>query len=120
MLHIDSTSFGSVTINGRRHRDVTIIGEKIEQRDYNKLFGLFGTDHLVSDWEVQKLLSTKPEIVIIGSGQSGVLKVTGEVKDKLTATGVELKILITPEAIKEYNKLINEGRKVNALIHTTC
>jgi len=96
------------------------VGEIIEERDEKQLYNLFGTTHQIGDWEVEKLLRNKPEIIIIGNGQSGVLKVNDEVKQKLISAGVKLEILITPEAIKEFNKLYKEGKKVNALIHTTC
>lgn len=120
MIHLDFTSFGSITINGKRYGQVLIVGETVQEREEKKLYSLFGTTHYIGNWEVEKLLSNKPEVIIIGSGQSGVLEVTDDVRQKLIAEGAKLKILITPEAIKEYNKLVAEGKKVNALIHTTC
>jgi len=66
MLHIDSTTFGSVTINGEKYGQVLIVGEIVEEREEKKLYSLFGTTHYIGDWEVERLLSNKPEIVIIG------------------------------------------------------
>ena len=120
MLHINSTSFGSITINNKKYGQVLIVGKIVEERDEKQLYKLFNTTHQIGDWEVEKLLSNQPEVIIIGSGQSGVLEVSPEVKGKLTTGEARLKILITPEAIAEFNKIYKEGKKVNALIHTTC
>lgn len=120
MVYIGSTKFGSVTINNKKYGQVLIIGGQIEERDEKQLYKLFGTTHQIGEWEVGKLLSTKPEVIIIGNGQSGVLKVNDKIKQKFLGLGIELKILLTKEAIKEFNKINQTGRKVNALIHTTC
>jgi len=120
MVHFEKTWFGGVRINGQDFSQVLVVGEEIEERDAQRLNQLYGTTHRIGPWEVEKLLSNKPEIIIIGNGQSGVLEVTSEVEEKIRASGAELKVLLTPEAISEFNKLYQEGKKVNALIHTTC
>ncbi|EKD49711.1 MAG: hypothetical protein ACD_63C00067G0006 [uncultured bacterium] len=118
MPHIDSTKFGSVTIDGKIYKQVLVIGDFVEERNEARLDELFGTTHRIGDWEVEKLLGNKPEIVVVGTGQNGVLEVTDDVRKKLSE--VELIELETPKAIEKYNKLFEGGRKVNALIHTTC
>ena len=120
MITINSTSFGSIIINNKKYSQVLIIGEEIKERNAKKLNELFGTTHQIGDWEIEDLISNSPEIIIIGTGQRGVLKVSDEFKSKIKESGVELKTFITSVAIKEYNKFILQGKKVNALIHTTC
>ena len=120
MIHFDKTWFGGVKINGQNFRDVIVVGEEIEERDDQRLHQLFGRAHWIGDWEVEKLLSNNPEIVIIGNGTGGLLEVTSEVEEKFKTAGVELRILLTPQAIAEFNKLYQESKRVNALIHTTC
>jgi len=120
MINFEKTWFGGVRVNGQDFKQVLVIGEEIKERDEEKLNELYGTTHRIGSWEVEKLLSSKPEIIIIGNGQSGVLKVTDEVRKKIEAASAELKILLTPAAIEEFNKLYQEGKKVNCLIHTTC
>jgi len=120
MPHIDSTKFGEVVIDDKKYGQVLIIGDAIFERDEEKLRKLFDTTHRIGDWEIDQLLKAKPEAVIIGTGQSGVLKVEKEFLERMEKAGIEVITAITPKAIKIYNEMAERGRRVNALIHTTC
>lgn len=119
-VHFDSSSFGEVVINGQSFGDVLVVGGEIEARDDPRLERELESDHLIGDWEVEELLSNQPEIVIVGTGTAGVLRIMPEVRRKFEKAGVELIAVTTPRAIEEYNSLVSMGKKVNALIHTTC
>lgn len=118
--HFDSSWFGGVKVNGKSYGDVLVVGEEIEARDDPRLDQELGTDHLIGNWEVEKLLSNHPEVVVIGSGTAGDLRVTEEIREKFKKAGVELRVLATPQAIEEFNRLYSQGKKVNILVHTTC
>lgn len=121
MVHlvcIDSTSFGEVVIDGQKYGDVLIVGGDVIPRKRRLLERMFGTSHVLSMEEIQRLLSNSPEVVVIGTGQSGVLKVKEEQR-KLLSSKAQLVELDTPQAIDEYNRL-SKDKRVNALIHTTC
>ncbi|MFZ5365894.1 MAG: MTH938/NDUFAF3 family protein [Patescibacteria group bacterium] len=120
MVKIDSCGWGNIVVNGRQYHEVLIVREKVEPRDDERLEKELGTDHLIGGWEQELLMRGNPEVIIIGTGQAGVLKVLEEVKEKLVNSGAEIKILLTPQAVSEFNRLASEGKKVNALIHTTC
>lgn len=127
MVRIDKVEWGKIEVNGQEFRQVLIVGNKVWERESEKLQQLFDTSHKIGDWEEELLFSGKPEIIIIGNGFDGVLEVSEKFKARLAARqvqssklGIELKILKTPPAVGEYNRLIGEGKKVNALIHTTC
>ena len=120
MPNIESTKFGEVIIDGRRYCQVLIIGDDVIERNEKKLERLFGTTHRIGDWEIEKLLETEPEIVIVGTGQNGVLKVSAEFMEKMQEANVKVIADISPEAIKKYNENRAKGKKINALIHTTC
>ncbi|MGB9707066.1 MAG: MTH938/NDUFAF3 family protein [Microgenomates group bacterium] len=120
MPKIESVSWGKVKIDGREYHQVLIVGDKVFERDKPKLEELFGTTHQIGDWEEELLLSQNPEIILIATGWSGVLKVTENLKFKIENLGIELKTVLTPKIVSEYNRLVAEGKKVNALIHTTC
>jgi len=120
MTKIDSVGWGNVVIDGQKFDQVIISGEKVIRREVEKLEKLFGTTHVVADWEQKLLMEGNPEIIILSSGQGGVMEISQEVKEKLAKPGAEIKILLTPQAVSEFNRLTSEGKKVNALIHTTC
>ncbi|PJE69207.1 hypothetical protein COU96_00940 [Candidatus Shapirobacteria bacterium CG10_big_fil_rev_8_21_14_0_10_38_14] len=120
MPKIDKVSWGKVKVDGRQYHQVLIVGDEVMERDKPKLKKLFGTTHKIGDWEQEKLLSDSPEIILIANGWSGILKVDEEFKRKIESAGIELRIVLTPKVIKEYNLLIKEKKQVNALIHTTC
>jgi len=120
MPHIDSTQFGEVVIDGKKYNQVLIIGDSIIERDYEKLKDLFGTSHKIGEWETEALLKEIPEIVIVGTGQDGKLEVDKNFLEKMRKNSVKVIAQITPEAIKIYNEKVKAGKRVNALIHTTC
>lgn len=72
----------------------------------------------------------KPDVIILSQGRGhggkrdnngpGILKVEEDVPAKLKEKGFEVHILKTLPAIEKYNELIRQGKKVAALIHTTC
>lgn len=120
MPKIDKLSWAKIKVDGKDYHQVLLVGDKVIPRDVNKLNKLFGTTHGIGNWEKEELLSNKPEIIIIGNGWSGVLKVEEEFKEKCKKAGIDLRILLTQSAVAEYNRLIEKKKKVNALIHTTC
>lgn len=120
MIKIDSCGWGNVTVNGQRFDQVIISGGKVIRREIEKLENLFGTTHRIGDWEIEELLLGNSEIIILSSGQVGVMKITDEVLEKLSKSKAEIKVLLTPAAVSEFNKLSQEGKRINALIHTTC
>ena len=83
MAHIDSTNFGSVTVDGKKYHQVLITGDNIFERDYERLKEEFGTSHVIPDWEIKKLLENSPEAIVIATGQDGALEVTDRAKERL-------------------------------------
>lgn len=120
MPHINSTQFGEVIIDDKKYHQVLIIGDKIEERDTEKLKKLFDTSHKIGEWEIERLISNSPEIVIIGTGQDGAMPVDSEIVDKFRTMSAEIIIEPTPKVIEIYNDQVKLGKRINALIHTTC
>lgn len=120
MAHIDETSFGRIIIDGLSYRDVLIVDGRVSERDHARLKELYGTGHVIGDYEMEQLLSGEPQAIVVGTGQSGVLDVPESISSRLGSKGIELIQATTPEAAQIYNRLTEGGRRVNALIHTTC
>lgn len=120
MPKIEKVSWGKVKVDGQDYRQVLIVGDEVLERESDKLHELFGTTHRLGDWEKEKLLSGNPKIILIASGWSGLVKIDEDFKNKLKEKRIELQVVLTPKIVRRYNQLIEEGKQVNALIHTTC
>ncbi|WP_456435992.1 Mth938-like domain-containing protein [Methanopyrus sp.] len=119
------TGFGWVEYGGERYNyDVYVTTEgKVHRREKGLSRSKFGTSHNLAADELRRLLELcdeEPEIIVVGTGQSGVLSVTDEAREFCEERGMELVEAPTPEAIERYNELKDEGKKVAAVIHTTC
>jgi len=111
---IQSYKFGEIRIDGKTYNhDLIIFGNKIT--DWWREEG-----HVV-DIKDLKNLPESFDVLVIGNGASGVCDVPQKtidyVKDDL---GVELIIKMTSEAVKTYNKLKGEGKRVVGAFHLTC
>ena len=122
MPRIDSTQFGEIVIDDKKYHQVLIVGDKVEERDYKKLKELFGTSHEIGNWEIEALLSNNPEIIVIGTGQTGAMAAPrqSDFQNRDGGKDVELIVAETPKAIEIYNDRVKLDKRVNALIHTTC
>lgn len=111
---IDSYNFGNITIDSKKFtKDLIIFPEKINSNWRRKI------GHLLSEDDIAEILDYKPEVLIIGTGASGLMKVDDRVKDKLKASGIEFIIKKTSEAVDEYNRVCRDKEVVCAL-HLTC
>ncbi len=120
MVKIEKISWGKAKVNGQVYHQVLIVGEKVLPRDQEKLEKLFGTTHQIADWEQKELLSGHPDVILIANGWNGILKVNPKFKVQISKLGIELRVVSTGRVRREYQNLMEEGKKVNCLIHTTC
>ena len=112
---ISSTKFGSITISGKTYEHDVIVTWEGKVRPAH-----VDIRHIIGEKELAQLLLERPEIIVIGLGQSGLMKLAPEVL--AFADEKKLKIIQkpTPKAIKEFNQLARAGKKVVAYMHVTC
>lgn len=120
MPFINSTKFGEVVIDGKKYNQVLIIGDLIIERDYERLKKLFNTSHKIGEWETNELLKEKSEIIVVGTGQNALLEIDKDFSNAMEDKDIEVISAPTPKAIQIYNEKVRAGKRVNALIHTTC
>jgi hypothetical protein len=89
----------------------------VEKRKKKLSKAVYGTSHTVSLDEIRYVHEQGAEGIIVGSGQYGVLELSGEAKSYLQEHQCELTILPTPKAIDEWNR--KAGKHVG-LFHITC
>jgi hypothetical protein len=111
---IDSYSFGSITVNGKRYTsDLIIYPDRVESSWWRKE----GHDLCMED--LQDVLRYRPEVLVIGKGKPGLMAVGEDLVEQLAQRGIEVHAAPTAKAVKLYNRLSPE-RKVVAALHLTC
>ncbi|HEY93174.1 MAG TPA: hypothetical protein G4O17_05465 [Dehalococcoidia bacterium] len=114
MNTIDSYQFGLIVVNGKRYySDVIIFPDRVRDSWWRK------SVHRLCLDDIAEVIAESPEVLVVGTGSSGLVKVLPEVKQSLDAQGIRLIAEPTSEACNIYNKLCHSQRVVAAL-HLTC
>ena len=116
---IDKTKFGSITIAGDKYDyDVLIrLNGKVEKRMKKLSKEEFGTSHILSKAEAEFVYEKGAELIIIGSGQEGMLKLSDEAAAFFKKKECKVKLLPTPDALIAWNKAKSP---CIGLFHITC
>jgi hypothetical protein len=111
---IESYDFGRIVIDGRQFgSDVVIFPDRIDGNWWRK------EGHTLSADDVKEIVEAKPEVLVVGTGYSGLMKIHPHTKQYLRSSGVELIAARSEEACKIYNELF-KSRRVVAAFHLTC
>ncbi len=116
-----SSEFGWIEIDGKVYEyDIVIYPDgKIERRQKEISKRKHGTSHRLDIEEVTNYLGHGEEVIIVGTGQYGMLSLTEESLKLLKDLGLEIIQLPTREAIKKYIELSGKKR-VLGIFHVTC
>ncbi len=113
-MKIDSYSFGIIVISGITYTtDVIIYPNKVDATWWRR------EGHLLQRVDIEEVLQVNPELLIIGTGYAGVMRVPRETIDLITERGIRVKVARTSKAVQLYNDLQGAGNTVAAL-HITC
>jgi hypothetical protein len=113
-MKIDSYSFGRIVINGTTYTsDVIIYSNRVDAAWWRN------EGHLLQLADVEDVLRAKPDVLVIGTGYAGVMRVPCETIDRIVAQGIEVKVERTSNAVRVYNDL-QGTRTVIAALHITC
>jgi len=111
---IESYNFGQIVIDGKRYTsDVIIFPDRVKGDWWRK------EGHQLSIEDIQDILKEKPDILVIGTGYAGLMKISPETREHLQSEGIQLIAENTRKACKTYNQL-SKSRKVIAALHLTC
>ncbi len=112
-MKLSGYRFGRIEVDGEEWtRDVAVLpsGPKPWVRKEG---------HRVHPEDLEDALAESPELIIIGTGYTGILKVTPEAETLVKERGIELLVLKTSEAVEAYTDL-SHNRRACALLHLTC
>jgi hypothetical protein len=112
---IDSYSFGKIIIDGIEYNsDIIVYSDHVNNNWWRK------SGHVLNKEDLRDILSHEPEILVIGTGNAGMLKVPIKIKNYLAEKNIELIITRTSEACNKYNELVETNKKVVGAFHLTC
>lgn len=113
-FHIDDYQFGKITIAGKSYtKDLIILPARIIPAWWRK------EGHLLHLEDLSGVLEAQPQLLVIGQGAHGQMRVASDVVQALAAAGIEWIALPTKIACQEYNKrAVNQ--RVAAALHLTC
>ncbi|MFQ6081992.1 MAG: Mth938-like domain-containing protein [Candidatus Aminicenantia bacterium] len=111
---IDSYQFGQMVINGKEYRsDLIIFPDRVLSSWWRK------EGHSLCQEDIEQILSEKPELLIIGTGYYGLMKVPQELREYIRSREIDLIIDKTKKASEVYNNLFQK-KKTIAAFHLTC
>lgn len=111
---IDTYSFGKIIINGQSYsKDVIIFPDRI-RKDWWRTSG-----HSLLVVDMEEIMSEEMELLVVGTGAYGRMKVPIETKNTIEGSGAELILAPTSEACDLYNEFREKKRTIAAL-HLTC
>ena len=117
---INSTQFGSITINDKAfdHDVIICLNGEVKKRKKKLSKAVYGTSHVVSVDEAEYIHEKNAKLLIVGSGQYSALKLSEEAEQFFTNKNCLVKILSTPDAVNYWNK--NSEPNTIGLFHLTC
>lgn len=104
-----------MVVDGTTHSaDLKIIGSRVVAGWWRK------SGHAVEVSDVADILVVRPEVLVIGQGKPGLMKVAESLRKELALLGIDLIEEPTAGAVQTFNRLRAEGREVAAGFHLTC
>lgn len=113
-MKIEHYSFGRIIIDDKTYTtDVIIYPGRVDSSWWRK------EGHYLQVVDLTDVINAKPEILIIGTGYSGVMQVPKETITHLESRGIEVHVARTEKAVEMFNKL-QKDKIVVAALHLTC
>ena len=118
-MAIEDTKFGSITIDGKTYEyDVIVrLSGKVEKRKKKLSKEKYGTSHIISKDEAKFIFEDGCDMLIVGAGQEGNVRLSPEASDYFNNKGCKVLVQPTPEAIRSFNQ--SHEKKIG-LMHVTC
>ncbi len=111
---VDSYQFGVIVVNGRRYTsDVIIYPNRVDDSWWRR------EGHSLSPRDLGEIVGEKPDILVVGTGNSGLMQISASTCRWIEQEGIKLKVEPTQTACQTYNQL-QKTHKVIAALHLTC
>ena len=111
---VDSYSFGRMEISGKIYTsDLIVFPNRIDPSWWRK------TGHRLCLDDLREILEEELDVLIVGTGYSGLMKVDQEVIQHAKSAGFDIVIENTKNAVEIFNT-ISDKKKTIAAFHLTC
>lgn len=111
---VESYAFGRMVVRGRTYTsDLIIFPDRVEDSWWRK------SGHSLVLEDMATAFEEAPDILVIGTGFMGVMKVTPDVKKYAAEKNIPLIIAKTKKAVERYNQLCLQKKTIGAF-HLTC
>jgi hypothetical protein len=112
--HIEWYEFGRMAIDGRTYtEDLIILPERIVDGWWRQ------EGHELHSADLEEVIRAEPDLLIIGQGAYGRMKVADDARQALQEGGIEFTASPTPQAVERFNAA-PENQAVAAAFHLTC
>ncbi len=112
---IEDFSFGKIVVDGFPYNgDIKIVDGRVVSSWWRD------SGHRVDMNDIQDVLEAGPDALVIGQGDPGLMKATERLRSYLEENNIELIEQKTAGAVRAYNRLVKEGKKVCAGFHVGC
>ena len=111
---IETCRFGHLVVDGQSYdKDVIVLPNRVLP-GWWRLEG-----HVLHPDDLEAVWAAEPEMLVVGQGAYGRMRVPAETRQALQAAGIELIAQPTEQACQTYNRL-RQQRAVAAALHLTC
>ena len=114
MNTIDAYQFGLIVVGGKNYTSDVIISPDSVRSEWWRKEG-----HQLCLEDIADIIDENPEVLIVGTGAFGLVKVPPEIQEELNSRGIKVVVEDTEKACRTYNRLC-PSRRVIAALHLTC
>ena len=113
-MHIDGYVFGRIIIDSKAYTtDVIVYPDRVDSSLWRK------EGHCLYKEDLPGIVEAKPDILVIGTGNMGVMQVPESTIKYFEEHRIEVRIAKTGKAVELFNEL-SATKKVIGAFHLTC
>lgn len=116
-MFIQDYDFGKIKVDGTLYeQDLILYPDRVKENWWRK------EGHKLQKEDLDDIMEANPDILVVGTGYSGMVKITQPVKNLLREKGIQLEAHKSGPATVRFNQLTEEnpGKKVVGAFHLTC
>lgn len=111
---VQSYRFGQMVVDGETHTsDLILLPDRVIPEWWRE------QGHRLSMEDLGDVLDAQPEVLIVGTGANGLMRVPSETRRAVREAGIELQVLKTGDAWRAYNDE-QSRRPAAGAFHLTC